>query len=195
MKKRILFITTNAMLVAIILVMGFFPQVGFIQITPALPAFTLIHIPVLIGAYFNGWKSGIFFGVTFGVVSFLQALVNPGPLNAIFLSPEISILPRFLFGLIAGWSFYWLKKWTVLPWQHLFIAPFALLLTLIHTLLVLTAIAWFVGPTFLDPFTFETVIAFIQPILFLNGLGEALLAFLLVPLVVIPITRLKLYNR
>jgi hypothetical protein len=32
MRKRILSMTSNAMLVAIILIMGFFPQFGFIQL-------------------------------------------------------------------------------------------------------------------------------------------------------------------
>jgi uncharacterized membrane protein len=195
MKQRILFMTSNAMLLAFIIIMGFFPQVGFIQLLPSLPAFTLIHIPVLIGAYFNGWKGGIFYGIAFGLVSLLQAMLNPGPLNVIFLAPEISILPRFLFGLTSGGLFWLLKKQLPSKWQIWFIAPTAFLLTLIHTVLVLSAIAWFIGPTFLDPFTFESVIAFIQPIVLLNGMGEAFLAFVLVPLVIIPITRLKLYNR
>jgi uncharacterized membrane protein len=193
MRKRILSMTSNAMLVAIILIMGFFPQFGFIQLLPILPAFTLIHIPVLIGSYFNGWKGGIFYGATFGVVSFLQALLNPGPLNQIFLSPFISILPRIIFGLIAGMIFYnKLRKQLVL--NNVFTSIKSFILTIIHSILVLSSIVFFIGPPIIESYTIDSILGFILPILIFNSLGEAFLAMVLVPIIIFPINRLKLYN-
>jgi uncharacterized membrane protein len=193
MRKRILSMTSNAMLVAIILIMGFFPQFGFIQLLPILPAFTLIHIPVLIGCYFNGWKGGLFYGATFGIVSFLQALLNPGPLNLIFLSPFISIFPRIIFGLIAGILF--LNKLGKQVTLNSFLTSIkSFVLTIIHSVLVLSSIVIFIGPPIIETYTIDSILGFVLPILIFNSLGEAFLALFLVPLIIFPIHRLKLYN-
>ena len=54
-------ITIDAFFLGIIILMGAVPQLGYIQVLPWL-SLTLMHLPVLIGAYLYGWKKGLLFG-------------------------------------------------------------------------------------------------------------------------------------
>lgn len=132
-KKKVREMTLLAMFIAIIIVMGFVPYLGYITILGT-SSVTLIHIPVLIGAVLMGRKGGIILGLTFGLTSFLRALTSVG-LDYIFIFPWVSILPRFLFGLIiydVYRFFYKLFKGRLLA----LVISFGLL-TIIHTLMVL----------------------------------------------------------
>lgn len=94
-------ITLTAVFTAIILVMGLVPNFGYIPISPMV-GFTIIHIPVLIGAYFGGRKVGGFLGLIFGLTSLFVAFTRPvGALDPIFTNPFVSVLPRFLIGFFA----------------------------------------------------------------------------------------------
>jgi riboflavin transporter FmnP len=53
----------GAILFAIIVLMAFVPSLGFIPIIPGVAYATLLHIPVLIGAIFLGWKWGLVLGL------------------------------------------------------------------------------------------------------------------------------------
>src|SRR5574344_1727157 len=68
-------ITLDAMFIGIIILMGAVPQLGYIQILPWL-SLTLLHLPVLIGAYLFGWKRGLLYGTAFGVTSWIVALTR-----------------------------------------------------------------------------------------------------------------------
>lgn len=132
-KRKVREMTLLAMFIAIIIVMGFVPYLGYITILGT-SSVTLIHIPVLIGAVLMGRKGGIILGLTFGLTSFLRALTSVG-LDYIFIFPWVSILPRFLFGLIiydVYRFFYKLFKGRLLA----LVISFGLL-TIIHTLMVL----------------------------------------------------------
>lgn len=94
-------ITLTAVLTAIILVMGLVPNFGYVPITPMV-GFTIIHIPVFIGAYYGGRKVGGFLGLVFGLTSLFVAFTRPGGLlDPIFTNPMVSVLPRFLVGFFA----------------------------------------------------------------------------------------------
>lgn len=105
--ERILRMTQLAVLSAIIIVMTFVPYVGYISYGPGLSV-TLIHIPVMIGAIVMGPSAGGVLGGVWGVSCILKALLAPpSPLDAaIFWNPLVSLFPRILAGLIAGWAFY-----------------------------------------------------------------------------------------
>ena len=64
-------IAFDAIIIAIILVMGLIPQVGYLFILPWL-ALTLLHIPVLVGASIGGAKRGALYGLVFGLTSMAQ---------------------------------------------------------------------------------------------------------------------------
>ncbi|MFA5421219.1 MAG: ECF transporter S component [Bacilli bacterium] len=126
----------DAMFLAIILIMTFVPYVGFIQI--GLISFTLVHIPVLIGAALFGWKRGLMYGLFFGVASLIKATTYPGTIDFLFVNPLISILPRVVFGFAAGLLFSLLKKMPKFYQKGFYIAVASFFLTALHTFMVLS---------------------------------------------------------
>ena len=68
-RKKIIALTENAMLSAIIVLMAFTP-LGYLQIGPV--KMTFIMIPVAVGAMTLGEKTGAFLGLVFGITSFIQ---------------------------------------------------------------------------------------------------------------------------
>lgn len=227
-------LTLTSVFAAIILVMTFVPQVGFI--TLGITELTLIHIPVLIGVFLLPKRYAFVLGFVFGLGSLLRALqVNAGIAIA-FINPLVSILPRLLFVLVsiylfkgisaidgkfkqsdvvifgivatvsivgvfyssnaiadfAGWSrstlnFIALLLSTVLiSLYYAFIAgkkkdnilyPSVLLLSsLMHTIIVLSAILIFARPLLVDLLQTEEVIGVLVAIAATNGLVEAFLA-------------------
>ncbi|HNY74650.1 MAG TPA: ECF transporter S component [Bacilli bacterium] len=134
--KRIMRIVFDAMFLAIIAVMTFVPYVGYIQI--GLISFTLIHLPVLIGAALFGWRRGLMYGIFFGLGSLIKATTYPGTIDFLFVNPLISVLPRAVFGLVAGLAFSLARKLPKIYLKGGFIAVLSFLLTALHTFLVLT---------------------------------------------------------
>ena len=131
-------IVFDAMFLAIILIMTFIPYVGFIQI--GVISFTLLHIPVLIGAALFGWKRGLMYGFFFGIASLIKATTYPGTIDFLFVNPLISVLPRAIFGLVAGLLFSLLQKMPLFYQKGIFIALSSFILTLFHTFLVLSTL-------------------------------------------------------
>lgn len=103
-------LTQMGVLSGIILLMHIIPVIGYIP-TPA-ASLTIIHIPVIIGAVVLGPMNGAILGGVFGVTCMIKAFVAPpGPFDAIFFTnPIISVVPRILFGLIAGYVFILIAK-------------------------------------------------------------------------------------
>jgi uncharacterized membrane protein len=178
-------VALDAMFIAIILLMGFVPQVGYITIVPGL-SLTLLHLPVLIGAYLFGWKKGALYGLAFGVTSWIEAMIQGGVFNAFFIYPWVSVLPRVLFGAISGFCFQYLKKNPKIYGSGWIVGAISFLLTCLHTGLVFADLyvfypkeisAFFTSGNSLISgvsFTFLAVIA-------LGMVGEASLAAILVP--------------
>lgn len=141
--KIIRTIVFDAMFIAIIAIMAFVPNIGLITVSPLI-SFTLLHIPVLIGAALFGWKRGLIYGIAFGLLTLIQAATQPrGAFDPLFINPLISVLPRALFGLVAGFSLELLRKMPRLYQKGLFVAATSLVMTLFHTFLVITSI-WLV---------------------------------------------------
>lgn len=155
-KSIIAQLTKDAMFLAIILIMGFVPNMGYITVAPGV-SLTLMHVPVLVGCACFGWKRGWLYGLFFGATSCIQALSNPVGFNAFFIYPWVSILPRVLFGLAAGFLFDLLKKAPKILRGRLGLGLGGFAMTLIHT-----------GLVFLDLFIFypTEITAFFQ------GTGE-----------------------
>ena len=68
-------IAVDAIFIAIIAAMTFVPYVG--MITLPFISFTLLHLPVLLGAYLFGWRKGLLFGIAMGVCSLIKATTLP----------------------------------------------------------------------------------------------------------------------
>jgi uncharacterized membrane protein len=230
-------LTLTSVFAAIILVMTFVPQVGFI--TLGITELTLIHIPVLIGVFLLPKRYALVLGFVFGLGSLLRALQINAGIAVAFTNPLVSILPRLLFVVasiylfkgiqaidgkfkksdvvifsfvalvsvvgvfysssaiadFAGWSkpvlnFIALLISTVLiSSYYAFIAgkkkdnilyPSVLLLSsLMHTIIVLSAIFLFSRQILVDLLLTEDVIGILVAIAATNGLVEAFLAALI----------------
>ena len=134
-------ITLNAVLIALIAVFTFVPNIGYITLGPI--SFTDIHVFVLIGALLGGWQTGAITGLAFGFMSLFKALSFPSTVDFLFVNPFISVLPRFLFGLISGLLYDYLKK-KLKPKTYIgVIYPITGLLTFMHTILTLLCLYLF----------------------------------------------------
>ena len=191
---RIIQMSIHAMFIGLMTLMTFVPQIGFIAISPFV-AFTLLHIPVLFGALLFGWKAGLFYGFLFGLLSFFRALVAPvGFLDPFFVDPLISIVPRALFGLAAGISYDLARLVKHKVVNKLAIAGSSVLLTVIHSVLVLLFLGLIYAPsieantTFLS-LDFNTYWLFIGFIILTNGIPEAVLAGILVPIIALAVSK------
>ncbi len=129
-------LTLTGVLTAIILVMGLVPNLGYVPITPMV-GFTIIHIPVFIGAYFGSRKVGGFLGFVFGMTSLVVAFTRPGGLlDPIFTNPLVSVLPRFLVGFFAYDVLQFFRNKVKKP--VLTDALFFATMTALHSVLVIT---------------------------------------------------------
>lgn len=129
-------LTLTAVLTAVVLMLGLIPNVGYISVTPMV-GFTIIHIPVLIGAYFGSRKVGGFLGLVFGLTSLFVAWTRPtGALDPIFTNPLVSVLPRFLIGFFAYDVLHFLKN--RIGKKVVADAAFFTVMTLLHSVLVIT---------------------------------------------------------
>ena len=177
-------ITSDAMIMAIILLMTFVPSFGFIQVSPFI-SFTLIHLPVLLGAAIGGWKKGLLFGLVFGLSSYINAFGSTG-LNLLFAQPHIAIPPRVAFGLLAGITFSLIGKLSKNKAKALYFALASALLTVAHTVLVFANLYFFYPETIggmlasTSPVGVGTTLTFL--ILIAIGMGgEAALAAIIIP--------------
>ena len=82
--------------------------IGFIR----LPIFnlTIMHVPVIIGALIEGPFVGASVGLIFGLFSMYQNFTAPGITSFIFWNPIIALVPRVIIGIIAYYSFQFLKN-------------------------------------------------------------------------------------
>lgn len=86
-------LTVYALFLAIMLVMGLVPGLGFIP-TP-FAAIVIIQVPVILASYFLGYKGGIIFGAVFGITSIINCFIQPDAFAAIILSSK-GIMPLIL---------------------------------------------------------------------------------------------------
>ncbi|MDY6430153.1 MAG: ECF transporter S component [Bacilli bacterium] len=184
-KDIILDMAVDAMFIALILIMNFVPNLGFIAIGSFI-SFTLLHIPVLLGAATGGIRRGVLLGLAFGISSCVQATQTGGGLNFYFIYPWISILPRVLFGFFAGLTFSLLGKVEKKKKYGLYLCCACVALTILHTLLVFGALLIFFGSeiwpllTSSNPVASTTALTF-AGIIGIGAAGEAVLAGVLVP--------------
>lgn len=160
---------------AIIVVMTLIPYTGYINY--GLIEITTLHIPVILGAVFLGWKYGALLGFVWGVTCFARAFTNP--LWIAFTNPLISVLPRILVGAVAGLVFAALKKTRLA--HSIAAALSAVAATLTNTVLVLSAIYVFGGMFKSYATFFQLFEEIIQTIITVNGAIEIVAAAIVIP--------------
>ena len=191
---KVLQMTIHAMFIGIMALMTFIPQIGFISITPVV-SFTLLHLPVLIGALLFGWKVGLTYGMFFGLFSFIRAVTSPvSYIDFYFADPLVSILPRALFGLISGLAFDFIKLIKKNWLNKLVISGSAAVLTVIHSIVVLLVLGLIYAPAIEGETNFigsgiATYWALMGLILVTNGVFEALIAAIILPVLALAIAR------
>lgn len=169
--KHIKMMAIDAMFIAILAIFSFVPYLGFIQFGPI--SFTTIPIIVFVGAYIFGWKRGLIYGFMFGVFSLIKAFSFPGTIDYFFINPLISVLPRALFGLIAGFLATALRKLpsNISSWL-IFVYIFTV--SFLHSLMVIGILG------LLHPETWPVI----APLLGTASLIEAASYTVIVPLIV-----------
>lgn len=249
-KNSIQDLTLTAVFTAIILVMIFVPQLGFITLTPFVSV-TIVHIPVLIGVFLLPKRYAIFLGLFFGIGSWIRSFTPMGPLDIAFNNPLISVLPRLLFVVAAMYIYQGLKALNgkfkhseiyifgavvfvtafgvfygakaiadFTGWSFAILAPIALAIigifitlyfafvkakdnkrmlvpsmfiisTVVHTILVLTALVIFVPQQIIDLFGSSDLFGIVYTVAVTNGLVEALAAAVIGTPIVIALQTLK----
>lgn len=189
--KTTLYLTTQAMFIAILSIMAFIPSVGMITIGPVI-SFTLMHIPVLFAAYLFGWKSGLVHGFVFGMLSLLLAVTRPGSfMDPFFVNPLISVLPRMLFGFGSGLLFDFIRTIRKKFLSKLVLGGTSFVLTLLHGVLVLLALGIFKTDVILANLPqFGTFWAFFGFVILTNSLFEGLIAAAAVPVLAVSTQKL-----
>lgn len=184
MRQRTLELTTLGLFGAIIILMAFVPQFGFI--TFGVVALTIIHIPVLIGGFFGGKKVTLGLALIFGLASMSQALIRPVSfVDVLFQNPLVSVLPRFLFGVVIVYLSLGVKK--LVSNRYLIAMTTFGISTFFHTVFVLSSVYLF-SPFFTNLNTFANDTPFwplITSVMAANGVFEILAAvFIAAPVAV-----------
>jgi len=158
-------LTLASVFAAIVLVMTFVPQLGFIYLG-GIPL-TLIHIPVLIGAFLLPKKYALVLGLFFGLGSLIRAATAPaGLFDPMFVNPLVSVLPRLLF-VVAAVYIIDLFKWIEKAYKHSEIAIFAAV-TLITSLGIYYAGQAIIGFTGWNQ-TFVTILFLVINVVFITS--------------------------
>lgn len=103
-------LTLVGMMIAITAILAWTP-LGLIPL-PLISASTL-QIPTIIIAIIAGPFLGGITGAAMGILTLIRAVTSPsGVLDPYFINPIISVLPRVLIGISAGYAFLGLQKLT-----------------------------------------------------------------------------------
>jgi uncharacterized membrane protein len=185
--QKIRNMTLDALFIALMVVV-YFMQLGFVQLFPAF-SITVLHVFVIIVALLGGYKRSWILGLTFGLISLIQALLTPiTPFDYLFQNPLVSVLPRVLFAVFSGLIARAFIKQVANNKALLTVysAVVAAISTIIHTVLVIGSIYIFYYDTASSGLgsNFFTVI---WTIITTNGLLEVVVAAVIVPLVVVPL--------
>lgn len=192
--NKIIQMSIHAMFLGLMALMTFVPQIGFISLSPVV-AFTLLHIPVLFGAVMFGWKTGLLYGVVFGTLSFMRAVIAPVSfIDFYFADPLVSIVPRALFGLAAGLVFDLIKLIKRNVFNKIVLSFASAGLTLIHSLMVLLMLGLIYAPAIeasveFGGMDFNTYWILMGFVILTNGIPEAVIAAILVPILALALTR------
>lgn len=178
--EKIRKITVDAMFLAIMTIMTFVPYIGFIPLGAI--SITLMHVIVLVGAAYGGTLRGLLYGFFFGILSLLKAVISPaGILDPYFVNPLVSVLPRMIFGLLAGITFDLLFKLKSNTAKALLMPISSFVLTMIHSVITLTMLGLFTGSSIeMDGQTISYWAGIMGATLSTSSLLEAALAFVMV---------------
>lgn len=176
-------ITIRAILMAFIFVQGMVPFLGFIPI--GFISLTIIHITVIVAAITLGTKDGMFVGLVWGLTTMIRAWTMPTtPLDTlIFTNPLVSVIPRILVGLVAGFVFSFLYQKTKSTFLPTIVA--ATLGTLTNTILVLGSMGLLYTAPVATAYgtTANGLFAVLALAVLTNGIPEVIGAVIITPMI------------
>lgn len=191
-RKKIYNLVLVAILSAIIIIQSFVPGLGNIPIPPITP--TIIHITVILGTLLLGLRQGVFLGAIWGGCSLLRAWVMPpSPISQLlFSNPIIAILPRIAVAIV----FFYVFKILIQKLNRIYAIMIAsILASLTNTLLVCLLIYIIYAQQYANLLNINIsgLSKVLTTLILTSGVGEALVAMILVPILQKPLT--KLYKR
>lgn len=189
--RKTLSMVLTALFIAIIAVMTFIPNVGYINLI-VIKA-TLLHVPVIVGSVVLGPKKGAVLGAVFGITSLIKNTLEPSLLSFAFSpfyqvgeiggngwSVVIALVPRILVGVVPYFVFTGveraLKNWKARRAAALPLACAAGAFT--NTLLVMNLIYFCFQEEFAaaKSIALDAVYTTILSIIAVNGIPEAIVA-------------------
>ena len=182
----------RSILIAIIILQDFVPFLGNIPVGPL--SITTMHVTVIIAAIVVGPVDGAIIGGVWGILTGVRAFVAPprplAPL--VMVNPLVSVVPRIMIGLVAGYLYRWLARLSKQPRLAMILAGIAGSLT--NTGLVLGAIALFYRtPAVARAYgvNVDHLLPALETIMATNGLAELVFAAIVVPLVAYPVLEVR----
>ena len=184
--------TIRSILIAIIILQDFVPFLGNIPVGPL--SITTMHVTVIIAAIVVGPVDGAIIGGVWGILTWVRAFVAPSsPLAPlVMVNPLVSVVPRIMIGLVAGYLYRWLARLSKQPRLAMILAGIAGSLT--NTGLVLGAIALFYWtPAVARAYgvNVDHLLPALETIMATNGLAELVFAAIVVPLVAYPVLEVR----
>ncbi|WP_343031812.1 ECF transporter S component [Secundilactobacillus folii] len=179
-----------ALFIAIVVIQNIIPFLGYIPIGPF--SIVIIQVTVVVAAIMLGPADGAWVGLTWGLINWIRAFVWPTSPLAIYVlvNPLVSVLPRVAVGLISG---YFLLSLVNDPrhakiWQ---LSLTGIVGSVINTVLVLgfMGILYYLGWLPLNKLNVHAVMPWLLGIMGTNGVPEAVLSGVLVPLISKPLLR------
>ncbi len=177
-KQKLVRLVTFALFTALIVVLTFTPNLGYITFGGTI-SITTLHIVVILGAAILGPTYGAGIGFVWGMLCLIKAFMEPIAVNIPFQNPLISVVPRIIVGLVAGLIIKALLK-TKLP-KVISIGIGTVVGTLTNTVLVITALNIFNGFETLTAGVTTTLETIITILISVNGIIELVAAVILVP--------------
>jgi len=174
---------------AIIILQTTIPLLGLIPIGPL--SLTIIQVTVIIAAVVLGPRDGAIIGGVWGIITFVRAYTFPtSPIAPIvFTNPLISVLPRILIGVVAGYLYHKAFKNKMKDAGAMSIAGVAGSLT--NTILVLGLIFVFYRNPYANYMEIDVsqLLPALLGIVGTNGVTEAILSGILVPVIAKPLLK------
>ena len=170
--------TTLAIFIAIILLQDFVPFFGNIPLGPL--SITTLHVTVIIAAIVLGPVDGAIIGGIWGL------------LTLVFVNPLVSVVPRIMIGILAGYTFILMCR--LVKAKYIAAVSAAIVGTLTNTGLVLGFIYLF----YRTPAVAQTygvnvnhLLIALETVMATNGLAELILAIIIVPMVALPVLEVR----
>ncbi|HJA73357.1 MAG TPA: ECF transporter S component [Candidatus Limosilactobacillus faecipullorum] len=188
-RSQIRRLTRRSLLLVLIIVQDLVPFIGNLPLGPL--SITTMPVTVAVIAALFGPIEGTLAGMVWGILTFIRAFVYPSSALAplIFTNPLISVVPRILVGLFAGWTFWLVQK---SGRTGIAASLSGLVASLTNTILVLGGIYLFANtPQVAAGYhVSQTNLGVaLAAIVGTNGIAEAVLAAIVVPLLVVPLCK------